>query len=222
MLCWSCEKNVEAAVFCPACGALLPFPPGERPDHFAVLGAERTFTQDAPALERAYKEGARAVHPDKFARADSRARRAAMQRTVALNEAWRTLRDPVARAEYLVRLGGIEVGAEDGTLRRTDAGREKIAVPAALLAEMLDKREALMDARLADDEGAVAALLADVQQKVTAAMDEVRTALDGTPPDIEAAARALVAVRYYRRFVEAADEGGEAEGPHLGPGAEHG
>lgn len=210
MICWSCQKNVQASDFCSACAAILPLE--GRPDHFSLLGAPKLFSQDLEALSSRYKEATRAVHPDKFARADVQAKRASTQRTVALNEAWRTLRDPVARAEYLVHLLGIDVGAEDGTLRRTTEGQQKIPVPMELLNEMMEKREALMEARLADDDGAVRAMGGEIRHSQAAAMDEAAAALDAQGPgDAERAACALVAVRYYRRFLESIDDGDAVE-----------
>ncbi len=215
MICWSCEKSVSDAPFCSACNAILPL--AGRANHFELLGAPQQFSQDMPALQRAYKDAARAVHPDKFARADARARRAAMQRTVALNEAWRTLRDPVARAEYLLRQNGIEVGAESGTLRTTAAGQEKLPVPAELLTEMLGKREALMEAQLDGDAATVARLEQDMQAQLATDMAQVAEALDVVPPQLDAAARALVAIRYRKRFLHSVHEhGAEAPGAHHG------
>src|SRR5439155_13136426 len=89
MICWSCEKNAGEGLTCAACGALQP--PDPRADHFQVLGVERRFAVDLGALERRYKEMTRVLHPDRFARADARARRASLARSVQLNEAWRTL-----------------------------------------------------------------------------------------------------------------------------------
>ena len=201
MICWSCQKNVAATSFCSQCAAILPL--AGRPDHFSLLGAPQRFTQDLPALERSYKESARAVHPDKFARADVHAKRASTQRTVALNDAWRTLRDPVARAEYLVSLLGIELGAEDGTIRKTEDGQRKMPVPAALLDEVMEAQEALSVALCADNEVAVAGLHNDIQERKARSMSEAAAALDADAPiDAERAAAALVAARYYRRLLE--------------------
>jgi molecular chaperone HscB len=216
MICWSCQKAVLATDFCSSCGAILPL--DGRPDHFALLGVPKQFSQDMETMERRYKEYARAVHPDKFARADAQARRAATQRTVALNEAWRTLRDPVARAEYLLGLLGVAVGTEAGTLRQTGAGPETMPVDPALLADMMEKREALMEARMAHDEAAVAALFETVRHDYNRALNDAQAALDRQDPgDIERAAGCLVSVRYYRRFLDSIEDGGQAS-----PGAEHG
>src|SRR5688572_10972062 len=106
MICWSCERSTDAAApasappLCPHCGAIQP--PDRSADLFAVLGLRRRFALDLAAAEAAFKERSRQLHPDRFAKADPRARRASLGRTVQLNEAWRTLRDPVRRAEYLL------------------------------------------------------------------------------------------------------------------------
>src|SRR5581483_12006679 len=115
------------------------------------------FAVDLAALERRYKELTRVLHPDRFARADPRARRASLARSVQLNEAWRTLKDPVRRAEYLLSLQGIEVGGEEGTVRREGEKKERLPVPQALLLEVMELREGLAEARAAGDAARVAA-----------------------------------------------------------------
>jgi molecular chaperone HscB len=201
MICWSCEKNAGDEVTCAACRAIQP--PDVTADPFQVLGADRRFAVDGPAIERRYKELTRILHPDRYARADARARRASLARSVQLNEAWRTLKDPVRRAEHLLSLAGIEVGGEEGTSRRSPGGqKERLPVPQALLLEVMELREGLAEARAAGDGARVAALAADVRARREQAMGVVAAALDAAPADHEAAARALVAVRYYDRFLE--------------------
>jgi molecular chaperone HscB len=201
VICWSCEKSVEGQTFCPNCQAIQPADAGA--DHFAVLGVGRGFAVDLEAVEKGYRELSRQIHPDRFARADARARRASMERSVQLNSAWRTLRDPVKRAEYLLSLSGFEVGGEEGTFRRAADGRkEPVAVPQELLLEVMELREGLLEARTAGDERQVAALSAQVQGRRQHGMDRVAAALAATPPALEAASRELVAVRYYDRFLE--------------------
>ncbi len=109
MICWSCEKAAGGGMDCVHCGALQPAVPTE--DYFSVLGVPRQFDVDVGALERRYRELTRKLHPDRFARADARARRASLGRSVQLNEAWRALKDPVRRAEYLLKEIGAKVAA---------------------------------------------------------------------------------------------------------------
>jgi molecular chaperone HscB len=203
MICWSCEKDAGDDVTCGSCGAVQP--PDARADHFQVLGVPRRFAVDLGTMEGRYKELTRVLHPDRFARADARARRASLARSVQLNEAWRTLKDPVQRSEYLLALCGIEVGGEQGTLRRGAGGqKERVPVPQALLLEVLELREALAEARAAADHGRVARLAAGVRAQRETAMRAVARAFEAAPPDHAAAADALVAVRYFDRFLEEA------------------
>jgi molecular chaperone HscB len=218
MICWSCEKDPGNGVLCQGCSAIQPADGSL--DHFAVLGAPPRFDVDAGELERRYRELSRQVHPDRFARADARARRASLARSVQLNQAWKTLRDPVKRAEYLLALAGIEVGSEEGTRRPgPDGAQVRVPVPQDLLMEVLELRESLLEARLAGDGPRIAALAADVRARKTRAMAVVAAELGGAPPGLEVAARELVAVRYLDRFLEEVaaheDAASEAGGPEV-------
>lgn len=212
MICWSCEKAVGAGAFCPSCNAVLP-PSGDE-DHFGVLGVGRGYTMDLGDLERRYKDAARRLHPDKFARADVRARKASLARSVALNQAWKTLRDPVRRAEYLLALAGIEVGSEEGTVKTKGGSGEKEKVPVAseLLHEIMELREALMEARAEGDSARVERLTEDVRARRSHAMDVVAEAFEADPQKLDLAAAELVAVRYFDRFLEEVAPGRGAGG----------
>jgi molecular chaperone HscB len=184
VICWSCERaSPEGGPTCPFCGAILP--PDLKADHFAVLGVDRRYDVDLDDLEARYRELTRRLHPDRFAKADPRARRASLQRSVQLNEAWRTLRDPLRRAEYLIAAGGLKVGND---------------VPPALLMETLELREELAEARAAGDDAKVQAMARAMRQRLHAAMAGVAADLDAGR--LESAAERLVAVRYHRRFMD--------------------
>jgi molecular chaperone HscB len=214
MVCWSCEKNAGTGALCTSCGAVQPT--DAQADHFAVFGLPRAYPLDTRDLERRYKELTKQLHPDRWAKSDPRARRASLARTVQLNDAWRVLRDPVKRAEYLLSLAGVDVGGEEGTRKLNAAGeRVRVPVPQDLLMETMELREALMDARLKDDDAEVERLADEVRARRDRALANVARDL-GPSADHDAAVRELVALRYYQRFLEevSAHEDARAEAPH--------
>ena len=127
-----------------ACKAILP--PEAGIDRFAVLGLPRRFEVDLGAAESAYKELSRQLHPDRFAKADPRARKAALARTVEINDAWRTVRDPLRRADYLLELAGFSLAGEDNK-GSPMATTKKVAAPPAFLIEILELRDELAEAQ---------------------------------------------------------------------------
>jgi molecular chaperone HscB len=204
MICWSCEKEAGSAALCAACGAPQPVSThGAQPDHFAVLGVPRRYDLDAGTLEARYKDLSRQLHPDRFAKADPRARRASLQRTVQLNEAWRALKEPEKRAEYLLALGGVKIATDDGGARSGG-----VAAAPALLMEILELREELGEARLAHDDAKVARMGEAMRARAAEAAARVAAGLAGVdaasaPRErLEEVARELVALRYYRRFLD--------------------
>jgi molecular chaperone HscB len=105
------------------------------PNPFETLGLAPSFTLDPALLEQRQRELNRALHPDRHAGKGSGERRLALSRSMDINQAYRTLRDPASRAEALFELLGIHELAE-----RT------VSDP-ALLGEMLEQRELLDEAR---------------------------------------------------------------------------
>jgi len=218
MICWSCEKEAGDDALCAACAApQLASTHGVRRDHFAVLGVERRYDLDATALEARYKELSRRLHPDRYAKADPRARKAALQRTVELNEAWRALKEPMRRAEYLLELGGVKIATDDGGARSGG-----VAAPPALLMEMLEAREELADARAAGDDAEVARLGEAMRARAARAEAAVAAGLAGASgrDALEAVARELVALRYFGRFLDEVAAHADAREGEAGAGAE--
>jgi molecular chaperone HscB len=104
--------------------------------HFELFGLAPAFAIDAAALDRAYREIQSRVHPDRFAHAGDAERRASMQWTTRVNEAYRTLKSPVQRAKHLLDLHGVDVAFETNT-----------QMPAEFLVRQLELRETLAEAR---------------------------------------------------------------------------
>jgi molecular chaperone HscB len=104
-------------------------------NHFELFGLKPSYALAADELERAYREIQARIHPDRFAHAGAAERRASMQWTTRVNEAYRTLRSPVQRAKYLLELHGVDVAFETNT-----------AMPAKFLARQMELREQVEDA----------------------------------------------------------------------------
>ena len=108
MICPHCQKEIQDAEACPQCGRILP--PSER-SHFKVFGLpEDRLTIDESALEKRFFELSRKHHPDHFASKSPLEIEIAHEYSSALNNAYRTLKDPVSRAKYVVerKLGSME------------------------------------------------------------------------------------------------------------------
>lgn len=203
MICWSCQKEAGAGALCAACGALQP--PDDNADLFAVLGQPARYAVDLVAAEAAYKERSRQVHPDRYATADPRARRASLARTVQLNLAWRTLKDPVRRAEYMLTRAGIDIGGKQPTPGGEEKRTMEVAAPPAFLLEILELNDELAAAKRAGDTVKVAFMAEEMRGRARDSMKDIGAALgSGVRAQLEEAARSLVALRYYQRFLEQA------------------
>ena len=104
-------------------------------NHFELFGLQPAFSVDQQALERSYREIQSQVHPDRFAHAGDAERRASLQWTTRVNEAYRSLKNPVQRASHVLALHGVDVAFETNT-----------AMPAAFLSQQMELREALENA----------------------------------------------------------------------------
>jgi molecular chaperone HscB len=137
-------------------------------NHFELLGVPERFAVDPDALERSYRALQGAIHPDRHATADEAGRRLALQSSARVNEAYRALRDPVDRAQYLLALHGIDALAE------TDS-----ALAPEFLERQLERREAASDALAARDAPALENLLAEVRDESAALERRLAALLDG-------------------------------------------
>jgi molecular chaperone HscB len=112
------------------------------PDFFEFLGVPRRLNLDMTLLERRFRDLSREYHPDYFYNAQPGERLAALERSSHLNDAYRTLRNPVSRIEYLLRLEGLELAPRAGG---DGSGAPK--VPPALLEEVFTLNEQLDEIR---------------------------------------------------------------------------
>ncbi len=158
--CWSCSvAQNESTLFCPHCSKIQP-PPGG--DFFSVFGLTPRLNLDLVALEREFHRLSRRLHPDRFARASEDEQQWSLADTALLNDAYRTLKDPLRRTEYLLKLRGTAM-VESGAARSGSQlfqGQEKIQnqentsrAPSDLLEEVFDLNMQLEELRAARKKG---------------------------------------------------------------------
>lgn len=173
-------------------------------DHFEVLGLPRAYHLDAEDLERRYLALQKETHPDRFAKALPRERMEAVVRNTELNDAYKVLKHDVKRAEYLLKLEGVDIGEEKP--QSTTGSTKQLVVDPKLLMEIMELREELAEARGDGNDGKVAELTKDVVGRRAAAMkavDEGFAAFErGDKKVLDGIARALVSLRYYGRFMD--------------------
>ena len=102
--CPSCGATTESAHFCTACGRIQPVSKGS--DYFGFFGLPRRLRLDEVELEKSFYALSRQFHPDYFMNSSAEEQKASIDRSSMLNDAYRTLRDRVGRAKYLLSLYG--------------------------------------------------------------------------------------------------------------------
>jgi len=133
------------AHFCPQCTKILPL--SRQGDYFSFLGLPRKLNIDAADLEQRFRALSRQFHPDFFYNATPAERRASLERSSYLNDAYRTLRQPISRIEYLLKLEGL------GASGPSEASKQ---VPPGLLEEVFALNEELDEIRELRANGAAA------------------------------------------------------------------
>jgi molecular chaperone HscB len=175
--CWSCSEAHRASVlFCSNCSKIQPPPSGE---YFAVFGLEPKLNLDLAALEQEFHRLSRKLHPDRFARASESEREWSLADTALLNDAYRTLKDPLRRTEYLLKLHGAEIGEEHSGKDRRDPSR----VPPDLLEEVFDLNMQLEEMRSARQAG-------ETDQELEKNLTEAKKKFDGLLADVDSDLRA--------------------------------
>ena len=139
---------MRAVHFCEACGKVQPPAPV---DYFTFFGLQRKLNLDVSALEKDFYELSRKLHPDLNARAGSQEQEWSLQQSSLLNDAYRALKDPIKRTEYLLKLEGVEL--EEQSKSATEQARstgqvKKQIVPPDLLEEVFDLNMQLEELRM--------------------------------------------------------------------------
>lgn len=150
---------MRARHFCSACGKVQPAAPV---DYFTFFGFPRKLDLDTSSLEKEFYALSRRLHPDVFAQSDPQEREWSLEQSSMLNDAYRTLKDPIKRTEYLLRLEGVEL--EEQSKQATEKARatgevKKQAVPPDLLEEVFELNmhleELRMQKKLGEDDPAL-------------------------------------------------------------------
>ncbi len=134
-MCWHCQSEVLGEYFCERCVKVQPV--SKELDYFSCLGIPRRLNIDPNQLETKFYGLSRALHPDFFQTKSDAEQAISLGNSAMLNTAYRTLKDPIQRAEYLLRL---EAGA---------AKEIRTSPPADLFEEILALRETLEEFRAA-------------------------------------------------------------------------
>jgi len=135
--CTNCGGGAPVDVhFCPQCTKILSL--GRHGDYFSFFGLPRKLNIDAADLEQRFRALSRQFHPDYFYNAEPAERRASLERSSYLNDGYRTLRQPIARAEYLLQLEGLAARGPEEAAKQ---------VPPALLEEVFALNEELDEVR---------------------------------------------------------------------------
>ena len=155
-------------------------------DYFSLFSLPRHLNLSLPELEKSFYAQSRRLHPDRFAARPSEEQAEALGRSSELNDAYRTLRDPVARTEYLLSLEGVQL--EEQSRAATDAARrggteKKQGAPPDLLEEAFELNMQLEEMRFARGAGEKDKA---VEADLLAAQDRYTAMLNGIGSDLEA------------------------------------
>ena len=177
--CWSCSvAHNDVTLFCPHSSKIQP-PPGG--DFFSVFGLEPRLNLDLPALETEFHRLSRKVHPDRFARAGENEREWSLADTALLNDAYRTLKEPIHRTEYLLKLEGAEIGEEHAGKEPGNARKgqkDPSRVPADLLEEVFELNMQLEEMRMARNMG-------EEDPQLTSDLQQAKKKFEGLLGDVD-------------------------------------
>lgn len=207
LACWSCSVAHNAStLFCPNCSKIQPPATG---DYFSAFGIQPRLNLDLEALEREFHRLSRKLHPDRFARASESEKEWSLADTALLNDAYRTLKNPLRRTEYVLKLHGAEIGEEHSGKDRRDPSR----APADLLEEVFELNMQLEEMRMArkmgEDDPEAAKSLTAAKEKFEGLLEEVDRELrthwtawdEGAEAERQAAQKQMVALLDRRRYL---------------------
>ncbi|KAJ1799629.1 molecular chaperone, partial [Coemansia sp. RSA 2599] len=187
--CWRCQRQTgQAKVFCENEKCAVIQPVGKDVNYFSVLlpGTAPTFAVDTGELRRNFLRLQQTVHPDSYSQREQIEHKLAESQSSWINHAYSTLKDPLLRAQYLLKLGGNEVSEED---KITDPG---------LLMEIMETREEI---EMAATEQQMAGIKQGNDEKIAAVMKDLQAAFDAG--SVGRAKQLTNHLQYLRRVAQA-------------------
>jgi len=149
--------------------------PNASSDYFAVFGLPRKLWLELSWLEQKFLQLSWKLHPDNFVNASDAEREISLKRSSELNDAYRVLRDPVARVAYLLELEG-----------ERKEGEKKQQAPPELLEEVFELNESLDELREVKSSGGD---LSDLKNRLQAAEKNFQETLDELDAQLQSVAR---------------------------------
>jgi len=166
--CWNCNAVADGGHFCAACGKIQPLADGA--DYFAFFGLPQKLKIDDAGLEQRFHQLSWKLHPDNFVKASEFERNLALERASELNDAYRTLREPILRVEYLLLREKVR---KEGTTKQQ--------APPELLEEVFELNESLDEIREAKTDGAD---LSELRDKLGEAQKNFQEKLEGVDAEL--------------------------------------
>jgi len=181
--CWSCG-DMRAAHFCQQCGKVQPPAPV---DYFTFFGLPYKLNLEIAKLEREFYALSRHLHPDVNAISTPEEQQWSLEKSSQLNDAYRTLKDPISRTEYLLRLQGVRLEEQSKAAteeaRRTGQAKKQV-VPPDLLEEVFELNmqleEARMNKKMGEPDRSLELELQDRRKQLQAKYDGMMTELYST------------------------------------------
>jgi len=173
LVCWSCHERTIGTHFCASCGKMLQVP--EKSDYFAMFEIPRKLWIEMEALEKKFLQLSWKLHPDKYVNATPEEREISLKRSSELNDAYRTLREPVGRVEYLLAIEGARI-----------EGKNKQQAPPELLEQVFELNESLDELREAK---ASAGDTSDLKKRLESAQKDFQEKLTDVDGELQNVAK---------------------------------
>lgn len=167
-------------------------------DYFALFGLARAQGIDAAALETRFRDIQAQVHPDKHTQGSDANQRLAMQWATRVNEAYQTLKSPLARARYLLQLQGHDAQVESNT-----------SMPMEFLVAQMELREAVAEARVGADDTALDGLRRTLVAEMKGEYQRLQELID-TRQDFAVAAELVRQLMFQEKLLHEIDDALEA------------